>query len=37
MPLATAARNAPCPCGSKLKFKRCCGINAPPVLHATAP
>ncbi|MGO9239169.1 MAG: SEC-C metal-binding domain-containing protein, partial [Bryobacteraceae bacterium] len=34
---ATAARNAPCPCGSKLKFKRCCGINAPPVLHATAP
>ncbi len=37
VPLATAARNAPCPCGSKLKFKRCCGINAPPVLHATAP
>ena len=30
-------RNAPCPCGSKLKFKRCCGINAPPVLHAAAP
>ena len=27
-------RNAPCPCGSKLKFKRCCGIDAPPVLHA---
>ncbi len=31
---ATVARNAPCPCGSKLKFKRCCGIDAPPVLHA---
>ncbi|MGO9239163.1 MAG: SEC-C metal-binding domain-containing protein, partial [Bryobacteraceae bacterium] len=30
-------RNAPCPCGSKLKFKRCCGINAPPVLHAATP
>ncbi len=30
-------RNAPCPCGSKLKFKRCCGMNAPPVLHAAAP
>ncbi len=29
-------RNAPCPCGSKLKFKRCCGKNAPPVLHAAA-
>ncbi len=35
--LATVARNAPCPCGSKLKFKRCCGINAPPVLHAATP
>jgi len=21
----TPARNAPCPCGSGLKFKRCCG------------
>jgi hypothetical protein len=27
-------RNAPCPCGSGLKFKRCCGHNAPAVLHA---
>ena len=26
-------RNAPCPCGSKLKYKRCCGRNAPPVLY----
>ena len=25
-------RNALCPCGSKLKFKRCCGKQAPPVL-----
>ncbi|MBS1827456.1 MAG: SEC-C domain-containing protein [Acidobacteria bacterium] len=25
-------RNALCPCGSKLKFKRCCGKDAPPVL-----
>lgn len=28
-------RNAPCPCGSGQKFKRCCGRNAPPVLHGT--
>ena len=37
-PVAKAAvpRNASCPCGSKLKFKRCCGKNAPPVLHAAA-
>ena len=27
-------RNAPCPCGSGDKFKRCCGKNAPPVLNA---
>jgi uncharacterized protein YchJ len=25
----TTARNAPCPCGSGLKFKRCCGAVAP--------
>ena len=30
----TVARNAPCPCGSGRKFKRCCGANAPPVLAA---
>ncbi|NDJ15433.1 MAG: hypothetical protein EBY17_30345 [Acidobacteriia bacterium] len=24
-------RNADCPCGSREKFKRCCGKNAPPV------
>ena len=30
------ARNAPCPCGSRLKFKRCCGRNAPGVIHPGA-
>jgi hypothetical protein len=28
-------RNAPCPCGSGEKHKRCCGKNAPPVLGGT--
>ena len=27
-------RNADCPCQSGLKFKRCCGKDAPAVLHA---
>jgi uncharacterized protein YecA (UPF0149 family) len=27
-------RNAPCPCGSREKYKRCCGKSAAPVLHA---
>jgi len=27
-------RNAACPCKSGLKFKRCCGKDAPAVLHA---
>ncbi|MCC6365046.1 MAG: SEC-C domain-containing protein [Bryobacterales bacterium] len=26
-------RGAPCPCGSGVKFKRCCGKSAPPVLN----
>jgi hypothetical protein len=30
------ARNAPCPCGSRLKYKRCCGKTAPAILHAAA-
>ncbi len=30
------ARNAPCPCGSGVKYKRCCGVHAPPLLHHTA-
>lgn len=29
-------RNAQCPCGSGQKFKRCCGVEAPAVLHHTA-
>jgi hypothetical protein len=27
-------RNSPCPCGSGKKYKRCCGVNAPPILYA---
>ena len=30
-------RSARCPCGSGLKYKRCCGTHAPPVLNRTAP
>ena len=30
------ARNASCPCNSGQKYKRCCGRNAPAVLHAAA-
>jgi uncharacterized protein YecA (UPF0149 family) len=29
-------RNAPCPCKSGLKFKRCCGKSATPVLGTQA-
>jgi hypothetical protein len=29
-------RSAPCPCGSREKYKRCCGKNAPPVLGKVA-
>jgi hypothetical protein len=29
-------RNAPCPCRSGEKFKRCCGKSAPPVLGKAA-
>jgi hypothetical protein len=32
----TVPRNAPCPCGSGEKHKRCCGRNAPPVLRKAA-
>jgi len=28
------ARNAPCPCNSGEKYKRCCGRNAPAILQA---
>jgi hypothetical protein len=30
---APIPRNAPCPCQSGLKYKRCCGAAAPPVLN----
>ena len=29
-------RNAPCPCRSGQKYKRCCGHHAPPVLNKAA-
>ncbi|HEY3824346.1 MAG TPA: SEC-C metal-binding domain-containing protein [Bryobacteraceae bacterium] len=29
-------RNSPCTCGSGIKFKRCCGKDAPPLLMKTA-
>jgi hypothetical protein len=32
----TTPRNAPCPCHSGQKFKRCCGKDAPPVLNKAA-
>jgi hypothetical protein len=32
--LAQTPRNAPCPCNSGQKYKRCCGKNAPAILHA---
>jgi hypothetical protein len=31
-PIALTPRGAPCTCGSGIKFKRCCGKDAPPVL-----
>ena len=31
------ARNADCPCGSRQKYKRCCGTGAPPVLSNNLP
>jgi hypothetical protein len=33
---ALIPRNAACPCGSGQKYKRCCGRNAPGVLHQSA-
>jgi hypothetical protein len=29
-------RNQPCPCGSGIKFKRCCSSTAPPLLRKAA-
>jgi len=31
---SATARNAECPCGSRQKYKRCCGKGAPPLLYA---
>ncbi len=46
VPVALVGRNAPCPCGSGKKAKRCCqgrpvpatqvGLDAPPLLHSRA-
>jgi SEC-C motif-containing protein len=36
IPKTDTPRNAPCPCGSKLKYKRCCGVSPPAVLHFPA-
>lgn len=33
IPESDTPRNAPCPCGSGLKHKRCCGHHALPVLN----
>lgn len=30
------SRNAPCPCGSGKKLKRCCGANVDVTAHASA-
>jgi hypothetical protein len=35
-PVALTPRGAPCTCGSGQKFKRCCGKDAPPLLHLAA-
>ncbi len=31
---SSIGRNEPCPCGSRKKYKRCCGVNAAPKLSA---
>jgi len=33
-PFQQVGRNSPCPCGSGKKYKRCCGVSAPPILCA---
>ena len=34
--LGEVGRNSPCPCGSGQKYKRCCGVNAPPIYNQAA-
>jgi uncharacterized protein YecA (UPF0149 family) len=36
IPAVEIGRNAPCPCHSGQKYKRCCGRNAPAILHRAA-
>jgi len=33
-PYPKVGRNSPCPCASGKKYKRCYGVDAPPILHA---
>lgn len=33
-PSESIGRNEPCPCGSGKKYKRCCGVSAPPKLSS---
>ena len=35
-PAELVARGSPCPCGSRQKYKRCCGINSPGITDARA-
>ena len=35
-PQPEVGRNSPCPCGSGNKYKRCCGVNAPPIYNNAA-
>ena len=35
-PYPEAGRNSLCPCGSGKKYKRCCGVDAPPILYTAA-
>ena len=35
-PKPEVGRNSPCPCGSGQKYKRCCGVNAPPIYNQAA-
>ncbi|MBL8291523.1 MAG: SEC-C domain-containing protein [Bryobacterales bacterium] len=33
-PYPEVGRNSLCPCGSTKKYKRCGGVDAPPILRA---
>jgi AcrR family transcriptional regulator len=36
LPTPQIARNAPCPCGSGDKYKRCCGVGSPGKINRAA-